>query len=320
MKYKYVSKLHNLIINQKLNKGIQIYDNFRLSNSNSLFEEHFNFQFFRMLIGKLEFDDLINSNYLYAVGDLNEDLTEENMRFKFLNKYLILSQRFCNCLWLIKDNSVNIQNGFLYVSGNEVDQSVTSNIRTPFFLTARGAIDETLFTNDEIKEAMRLYNYLFDEKEFIERSQEDQNRILYNSPKRIEKFFYFLQTARVQEFLPTRIALYCTLVEILFSTETSEITHKISERVSRFLGSDYTERLHYFDQIKNAYNVRSTTIHGSNLKGSLKNEENLINISVELDNLLRKAIIKIIQNQELHAIFSGNENELNLWFKELILK
>jgi hypothetical protein len=49
-----------------------------------------------------------------------------------------------------------------------------------------------------------------------------------------------------------RIANYCSALESLFSNDTTELTHKLSERVSWFIGEDAANRISTFHRVKKA--------------------------------------------------------------------
>lgn len=53
------------------------------------------------------------------------------------------------------------------------------------------------------------------------------------------------------------IASYCVVLESLFTTDNSELSHKIAECLA-FFCRDLEGRKTYFDMVKRAYRVRSS--------------------------------------------------------------
>lgn len=71
------------------------------------------------------------------------------------------------------------------------------------------------------------------------------------------------------------------------------------------LGTSEDSKKHLFKIIKKAYNCRSAIVHGQYLKGT---EDDLVNISKELDYILRNLITTN------HDIFSKKDNEMEEFF------
>lgn len=60
-----------------------------------------------------------------------------------------------------------------------------------------------------------------------------------------------------------------TAAEALLATGTTELTFKLSFRVAGLLGRTTEERLRIFDAMKRFSDVRSKTVHGDRLRGTL---------------------------------------------------
>lgn len=321
MEYFFITKLFHFKLNKILNRGITIKDDIRLSNSRNRVEDNIGDIFIKNLIGELEYDNLLNCHYIYAVGNIEENMDDENKRISLINYYLAFSQIFCNSLWLIRDNSVNNESGFLCIKKGNKIHSVTSNMRTALFLNSSGEYKEEEFTDEEIKKInislIRFFNIGFDKTTMVT----EELRKMYNNSNRLERFFYFLQGARTQGFIPNRIALYCTMLETILSTDTIEISHKIAERAAKIIGQDYEERLNIFTIIKDAYSIRSSAVHGDKLKKQFRELDKLCEISKGIDDVLRNLILYLLNNEEILQLFlKRDNNNLNQWFNELIFK
>ncbi|MEE6451709.1 hypothetical protein RAH41_14130 [Gottfriedia acidiceleris] len=320
MIYNFITRVHDFKIDKVLNKGTQIFDNMRLSNSRGRLETMVD-SGFESMIGSLEFRSLIGNPFIYSENELPDSFnySDEDERLNLLNSCLITTQKFASFLWVVKDNSVSIENGFLYIKQNDgMGHSVSSNMRSSLFYNASGQREETVFSDEEIRTALKFYNYIFDDSKTIITHDEVSKTIINNS-NRIERFFYFLQATRSQTYLPNRISMYCTLLETLLSTDNTEISHKISERTAFILGNTFEERDEIYKLVKKAYSIRSSTVHGDTISKSLRSVDTQREISVEIDNYLRHLFLKILSNEETSTLYlKDNKDDLNKWFNKLI--
>jgi Apea-like HEPN len=324
MKYFFVSKVHGLEINRTLNKGIQVIDNLRLSNSRKRIESKAD-DFFIDLVGMIEYDSLLSGPYLYAEGeyDLYEEKDRED-RLELLNYFMRLSQTLPNALWTIKDNSVKTELGFLYVYDQDKElhfqqATVSSNTRASYFLNSHCENANTNFTFDEISECLSNYTLIFDQNT-ADLEHSEAAGIITTKANRIERFIYFLQSARTQSFLPNRISSYCTALETLFSTDNQEISHKMSERIARIIGEDFPSREKVFKFMKTAYSVRSSYVHGDKLHKKYRDIEEQSKISSELDEYVRQLYNFITSDDEIVPIYlRDNQDELIQYFNKITL-
>ncbi|MFD0590536.1 hypothetical protein ACFQZE_21335 [Paenibacillus sp. GCM10027627] len=317
MLYKVITKLHFLKISEKLNKGKSLHRAVRLSNSNQLLRREFDIPFFLVMIGQLERLELDDSSYLYAIGEIQDKLDDQRIRIDFLTPFINVALVFSTALWLVKDNSVSSEYSFLYVE-HENGPSTTSNGRYgSYFCNAKAESETVEFNQLELEQAMEFFKCLVVDDSLSRDTQEAYARLNGGAP-RLERSLYFLQAARAQNHLPTRITLYCTVLESLLSTDTTEITHKIAERAAWLLESEVDKRILIYKKIKTAYSIRSATIHGSALRKAFKTNEVLQKISIETDNLLRRLLVEIITDDSLkHTFQEMNQEELNDWFIRL---
>ena len=113
------------------------------------------------------------------------------------------------------------------------------------------------------------------------------------------------------------MALYCSSLEVLFSTDASEMTHKIAERVAAFLAESAPERLSTFHAIKKAYSIRSKVLHGDVIYEKLLAE--LPAACVELDQLLRRVALKQLSHEAVAVIFEAKKEFLEEYLLSLTL-
>lgn len=322
MKYYFVTSVYNIKINRVMNRGLDVIEGIRLSNSKERLDTFID-NFFITTAGKLEVDELYDKPFLYSQGytsEFNLDIDKEEHRLDVLDYFLKISQTFSNSLWLEKDNSVTVQQGFLYIkNSNGSPHSITSNMRTPNFFNSHGKREEVVFTYDELLKTTKKFNFL--NHEHISRNHDETSIAVNTSSNRIERFYYFLQSTRTQTHVPSRIGMYCTLLETLLSTDKNEITHKIAERLSKILGKTFKERIEIFSFIKLAYAVRSSTIHGDKLSKKFRNAETLNELSSKFDEYIRLLFVYILNDKKVSQLYLNDINEdLNEWFNELIFK
>lgn len=178
----------------------------------------------------------------------------------------------------------------------------------------------SLFSSEAINEALLLAEKgLFD---FFQENENDDLEDLsdskYPSPDifykgkgstRYIRAFFFSLAARSQGILPLKITFYINALESLFSTANTELSYRIAERVALLLKDNKEERVILFNKIKKAYNFRSKVVHGDYIKLRNNQEEELIEISTMLDNVIRKLLTEHKDlfdeedNQKLETIF-----------------
>ena len=277
-------------------------------------------------------------SFAFAHRDLQYINDSDSLDSKLLalgNCTLILQGQFNHflfLLWFVKDNCVSADFTYLkysvksYPSTNILSQNYINNY------TSNCCHAEVEFSYSEICYIDQLFEILgkicFVNEEKVEDVSpfpiEDIHNPLhsfYNSQidyyvySRLERAIMFLQSARTQERLLSRISAYFSVLECLFSTEKTDITYKISQRIALYVGNDYEERIYLKKLISDAYNVRSRYVHGNAIskkdqKGEFSNN-NLMRLSREIDNLLRIILTKIIIND--HAIFNDDDKLVELF-------
>lgn len=244
-------------------------------------------------------------------------------------KFKSILSHFTNYLWFVKDNSVNLGNYFTYSNESKLIRVTTA---VPGYSKSTGDFEVTIFTNQELQLAAQIYDQVL---------SLESNKVYNNLPKlavdeslkvydgeyhyidqsktnRIERCISFLSMARSQTFLPLKISLYIGILESLFTTDASEVVHKVSERVSFYLGGEYETRISVYKSCKSAYTIRSKFFHGQSLPGNFGSLENLKILSKTTDDILRKVITNVILKDS--EIFLSSTENLNLYFERLIFK
>lgn len=310
--------MYGLEVNKVLSRGIKLDKNIRLSNDKNRLDNICD-SYFREMVGILEYNALYEGPYLYAEGEFPRNLNPGDDAIKFLNYHLRLCQSLGTSLWFVKDNSVRIETGFLYVF-NENHKGISSNSRMSYFSNAKGQLYDTKFSTEEISLGISMLIKTFNEGSTADLNHLETSEIITTVANRLERFIYFLQAARSQDFPPSRISMYCTLLETLLSTDNQEVSHKIAERTSRLLGKNYVERFEIYKFVKEAYAIRSANVHGDKLSKRFRKLDKQIEISIKFDMYVRRLIQLIIRDESKMELYIKDQNDiLNDWFNKLIL-
>ena len=218
-----------------------------------------------------------------------------------------------NCLWLVKDNSINITNVVSWFPNKALLSKLLVQIS---FCDCGGVNSMVRFNREETIQAHDFFikykliinrpaTYIKDENDIFLDRQAGITRTLvraqykdfdYNKTNCIERAFHFLQTARSQDYLIYKIAFYMPVLECLFCTNSNEITTKLRYRIAFYIGSDKDEIIKIDDLIKDCYDIRSKFLHGQiySKKKAYKPSE-LLDYSVKIDKVIRRVLRKIIE-------------------------
>jgi len=179
------------------------------------------------------------------------------------------------------------------------------------FCDCKGLIKVTAFSEEEVREATSFYNNHLNPlvyNEEINRSKKEREILLGESLvvniegiSKFARFEYYLGLARGNRDLSTKLSLYATCLETLFSDAAQEVSHKLAERVAFFLARDGSERKIIHQTVKDAYDFRSRLTHGDAIK--VKKMEHMLKLSEGLDRILRDAFKQIVLDRELRVLF-----------------
>lgn len=226
-------------------------------------------------------------------------------------------------LWFVKDNSISLEQAYGHFT---IAKTVSWWTGRNIFSTCTGQFENTKFNEVELEEVVNLLlNYT--EHCAVSEAQSKQKTSWVKKPmesgefragvdpykieNRIERTMSFLSSARSTPHLPQKITHYMAILECLFSSDGSEIIHKVSERTAFYLEETKAERIALYKAIKNAYSVRSKFVHGDEPK---KTHEQLCDIAIEVDIIIRRVLKKVILTD--YKIFL--QKDLNQYFTELI--
>ncbi|MEM5621655.1 HEPN domain-containing protein [Bacillus thuringiensis] len=257
-----------------------------------------------------------------SFGTEEEYIKFMNDKNGFTHYYYGAAQIFSLCLWLIKDNSINIRFG-IYHSGYYQGGGLQV-IKNGIVSNSKGEHESEIFQKKDFEKANEWFEFL-SEYYFTEVDETEARKYnTYNNlssdvshnTNSFKRALSYLEQARSTSFLPAKIASYISVLENLFVVSDSN-TYKTPERTAVFLGGTKEERSSNFKIVKDSYSVRSSYVHGSNI--SKRHNNNLPVISDDLDKVVRKVLIKFFTEFK-HLNHSGNEHEkVNEYFVDLVL-
>ncbi|MFB3168465.1 HEPN domain-containing protein [Neobacillus sp. 179-C4.2 HS] len=317
MKYRFITILHNLKLESVKNKGTEIFPGARVSNGRQILEDTLGRQPMKSTLGVHSVDEFNNKVYFYLDGEF-EDVISKDQMDQIGNKYTFFflrqAQAFAYQLWDTKDNSIYVRDGFLLAYTNRFEDGFTYKASlSEIFVKSTCERGEIVFSDSEISNTVR--NFVpatfedYSEESFGGKLPNSKHLFKAHGSTRMTRAAYFTASARKSHILPLKIVSYCNALECLFTIGTSEVNHKIAERVALMLGNSKESKQDYFKLIKNAYKHRSNLVHGQYLTG---NEEALIGISQGLDNILRELLVAE------HEVFSMSDNDMEAFFLDLL--
>lgn len=308
MKIKFITALQKVRISEDLDRGDKFRENLYVTN-NSSFIRHFLSDVEINLIGNLNYEALCKWNtFVY----LNSEVDSENVEIEIVNIIRAIKS-LCNASWFIKDNCMNCEDAFLFYA--QADRTyVHSNFVNTIFTQADGNYKtETVLSREELRASRKLFHDHFADSQ----SYSDSALTTFNENyTRVSRSILFLQAARTCSDLGIKVANCVGALEALFCGTTNEIAHQLSERIAVFTCDDTASKLATYYLVKNAYSIRSSVVHGDII--SKKRLSELKKTSVDIDEILRNALYKIISNKELSEIFNGSTEKLNDYFLKKI--
>lgn len=264
-------------------------------------------------IGIIEVDHLINSSaILYYQYDDNEEFLQDLPLLKGLELILLWIDDLLKNLWLVKDNAVVIDTAYLLDIPNEIREASSARLQY-IYSTSKGKLSNITFNNLEIENFVNYHEKI--QNYFHSKNSNSLTFMLAKNFSRIGRALLFVKQAREARNIAYKISNYCSAFETIFSTDSNELSHKLSERIAFFLKDDFI-KIETFKTIKKAYAVRSKLTHGDSLEQKII--DGISDLSEKNDLLLRFIFNKILNDDELLRIFDTQGNLIDDYFEKLI--
>lgn len=318
MKYRFITILHYLQL-EKPNCQIPIKIG-TITNNPDLISDVLSYKS-RLAFDTLgihSIDEFHNKTYYLVDDEFDESLTDYDIKKYGIQIAFVLLrqiQQVTDLLWCIRDNSVYIRDGFLFVYDDKFDDGISFKASlTSINTLASMNIKNVMFSKEEIINVANEME-IISISEVIEKKKNyaaaDQYQYFKNA--KIGRKFYawiYICFARCYSAIPIKLLMYITAMEALVSTSTVELSHQVSERIAVLLGNDKDERIGVYMNVKRAYGFRSRAAHGESLEGT---EKELTDFLVIIDNYLR-------QLMRLEDPYGFENKEMNSFFIEKLMK
>lgn len=296
MKTIFITALDYLTITKEIDCKVGFDKSLTLTNDTSKISRFIS-PYHAKSIGMLEHNHLLSGRpVIYSKKEIKNPHEAQVILIDFLREI----QSFIGEIWLWRDNSINCQQAFALVQNLPM---ASSNCLPVFNSSATGEDLELVTTPEELinetqSRTVRINSF--------KESNIPKQTSIRKSMGRLNVAVYHLQSARNNRDLGFKIANYCSFFESLFSTDTAELSHQLSQRISFFLNDCPNERIKTYRLTKKAYAVRSKTVHGDTLDSSISTLENTAR---HCDDLARHCLLKIFEDSELLEIFNSPSKE-----------
>jgi Apea-like HEPN len=302
-----------LILSDRISGHIELMPGVNITNDPDV-KKHFFTSQWRAAVGLIEsthFED--ESSLVFGEYEMNDMRGLEPERFLLV--VLIWLDALLRDAWLIMDHAMECDAAFLRVE-TPIGSSWTRNYLAGRPSFADGRTDQSIVMSaDEPRRWSQVTDVL---GTYLSASASISIRFMMEKGYvRTGRALEFVAAARRAPDLAFKIAHYCSALETLFTTESTELAHKLSERVAFFLAARGHKPHGVFTTIKNAYNVRSKLVHGDTLKQS--QIDGLPELSSQCDLFLREILWDISSKRELQEVFDSHNETVERYFTELIL-
>ncbi|KJF91902.1 HEPN domain-containing protein [Photobacterium leiognathi] len=310
-KYKFISTLRYLSISEPVEEWVTLVPGIDITNNKKLISNIIDSEF-KEVAGIIEYEHFKNAaNIIYC--EIDETIFNKGEdSHQALYVWLVWLKMLLNDLWFLKDNAVVCEAAFCKLTDSNHSSWTRNNLTAPTYVSSGVSFQNTEMTIEELKQwdekSHQIQSYLCNTKSTFKDSFTNTNF------SRIGRSMRFIEAAARERHPAVKLAHYCSAFESLFSTDNSELTHKLSERVAFFLKDFGFNPVEVFDDLKSFYVIRSKVTHGDSLKTN--KEQSLSSLSQKCDNYLRVTLNIILSDSELMALFDGKKEPFEQFFKK----
>ncbi|PYT04420.1 MAG: hypothetical protein DMF60_15390, partial [Acidobacteria bacterium] len=233
---------------------------------------------------------------------------------QFIATFLQWVNDFLMALWLVKDNSVMCTDGYLLlIDPPHHGSGMVRHHLGIYYWHSQLDRERVLFTPEELLNAKGFMS------EHIPRVGIPAEAGVAVAPTipvdtpRLARAWYFAQNARMSADVSVKVATYVTCLEALLSTADGELTHRLAERVALMLSTETIEQRELFRLVKDAYDIRSKTLHGAPLGRRVKK---LVPTASKCDAVVRRLFLTVLSSPKLVELF--NKGDLATYFLDLL--
>jgi len=274
-------------------------------------------QEFKNAIGSLELGALLNADLLFATETCEFDVEQGTTGPEIIGNLLNVVRTYLFHLWMLRDNCAYFEQGFLF----EPDKRIThSNLLVTTFSKADGShAYAATFSRKELDQLRLLirdaYERVSIEVAGVETTDYEKRALKLVAGKGVDsysRFQRFIAFARETRDVGMKIALYCSALETLLSTSTTELTHRISERVALLIADTEQGRIATYEEMKKLYSIRSAVVHGSDIPR--KHLANLAESSTRCDQIVRAVAFRLSVDAAFRTAIFEDEVDADTFF------
>jgi hypothetical protein len=312
-KFVYLTSFRKLVISEPIRGHLELIPGVNITNDIDVKGQYLTTEFAEAA-GAIEMNHFDRASNL-VFGEFSDRQFGESPPEGVLRGVLLWINDLFKNAWLLKDHAMGCDAAFLQ-DDNERSPAWFSNFLAISPSFADGAVwRETEMSISELK----AWGSKSDEiEEYLHPSNlAASGFMMAKEYSRLGRALHFVSSARTAPNIAFKIANYCSALETLFTTDETELAHKLSERVAFFLEQKGYNRAVVFSTVKAAYGVRSKLVHGSTIKKG--QVEGLPPLSLDCDNYLRAILNTIFESSDLMRIFDSKNEAIETYFSELIL-
>lgn len=267
---------------------------------------------FKHFAGKIEYDHLLSVDHLVACmpeyGEIWEGYDHSE---PLLLTWLVWLSWLIEDSWLIKDNAIGCELAHCSLRHDGKIFRTSNGLYSTLSKADGDALVNTTFNLTEIQRwrdvSLELRTHLH------EKGYDSTQLPVSKSSSRFDRFLSFMTSSRKMHHPTLKIAQVCSALESLFSTSTSELTHRLSERVAHFMGGSAQEMEANYQFMKKAYAIRSQVTHGSHIKQS--DIDASIEISKGLMDRCREMVFMILRDPAKQEVVYGSNELIEDYFR-----
>lgn len=268
---------------------------------------------FREAVGLIEYKHFLDADHL-VVGEFDGDFSGHHPASnELLIMWLVWVDWLLQDSWLIKDNSLVCEAAFCRVENNKRVGWSSNGLFTKVY-SARGE-DQGIALFEE--KDLYKWNELCDQvrSRFYQKNVSVLSRTSSKEYTRFSRFIYFISVSRRSSDPAMKISQNCSALESIFSTDVTELSHRLSERVALFLESAGYNPEELYQKMKKCYGIRSQITHGSYVKLDYKD---LMALSVWMLDVLRDIAFKLLSDEKIYETLTGSNEMIETYFRGLL--
>lgn len=247
--------------------------------------------------------NLKKENRIIAYKEFDEELDAESLYAEVT--YITYLFSFA---WFLKYNTFQIGEVWYFDSKTKSLRKLAEGHTVTVPTAMKGKA--TNLNGAELDECIRLVEKFLGFN-FPTKFEVYQHTTNYNKLHILQRAAEMIELSKLAPNIYHKIGLLCSTLECLFTTDSSEVTHKVCERVAYFISDNPKERIEIFQKAKKAYGHRSDFFHGNTLK-NLSDE-----VYFDIDDIVRRAMLKAVTQKS--RVFNLKKDEISNYFTEMTL-